>query len=103
MTLIELTQEEYVSATALVRAAAEEHARARVELDMAQASRDMERIAVASLRSSYATKLWETRLGQEVRALRAYNEQLRQEGERLQRSEALRQSDERGQVPDTER
>lgn len=79
MTQLEFAQNEYVGIAAMVQAAGMEHARARVELMAAKASGDVERIAIAAMRSAYATKLWETRLREEGSVLRLYNEQLAQE------------------------
>ena len=94
MTQLELAQQEYVHAAQLTRAAAEEHARARVELKVVGHSEDRERIEIASMRSTWATKLWETRLDEEARTLTSYNALLRQEVRKDQREERADQAEE---------
>ncbi len=76
MRSLEQAQKEYVIACDLARSAGVEHAQARVELLTAERSGDDELVAIAALRSAYATKLWEMKCREQSVALSRYNDKL---------------------------
>ncbi len=82
-------QGDYLIACDRARLAGIEHAQAKVELLGAERTGDSEQIAIASLRSAYATKLWEHQCRRQSEALAAYNEQLVAELHRQRRQTAL--------------
>jgi len=94
MRSLEQAQKEYVIACDLARSAGVEHAQARVELLTAERIGDDEKVAIAALRSAYATKLWEMKCREQSVALTNYNSELVAEIRKQRRQDARDPSEE---------